>query len=230
MAKGVIQRYEQAGEAAPELMYVDRGCCRERGSTSTEILFEEWVGSGMLIRLDAWHWMHRFDCAVRTDSHPKFAVFKSALAGALFAYNKSDMELLVKAVRAGSENGYNDKTDADIIQQHISNETIKHHVRRITQGNMETFRLVEHAIEVLKGDAGLDENGIPLFKSNDAIDEIWMCQQRHLECIQDPPEMSMYRIAKLSVKNGIQIPYYTCVRGNNSLEGFHNHLPKMIPG
>ena len=54
---------------------------------------------------------------------------------------------------------------------------------------METFRLVDHAIEVLKGDAGLDENGIPLFKSNDATDEIWMCQQRHLECIQDPPEM-----------------------------------------
>ena len=35
---------------------------------------------------------------------------------------------------------------------------------------METFRLGDHAIEVLKGDA--DENSISLFKSNDAIDEI----------------------------------------------------------
>ena len=45
-----------------------------------------------------------------------------------------------------SENGYNDRTDADIIQQQISKETIKHHVRRITYGSMKTFRLVDHAL------------------------------------------------------------------------------------
>ncbi|XP_033110638.1 uncharacterized protein LOC117111750 [Anneissia japonica] len=42
--------------------------------------------------------------------------------------------------------------------------------------------------------------------------------------------MHMYRVAKISTKNGVDIPYYTCIRGNNSLEGFHSHLPKMIPG
>ena len=103
-------------------------------------------------------------------------------------------------------------------------------MHRITLGNQETVRLVDHVIKTLKRDAGRDENGVPLFKSNDTIDEVWSAQQKHLECIQDPPDMAMYSVAKVSNKNGIDIPYYTCVRGNNSLEGFHNHLPKMIPG
>ena len=64
MAKGLMNRYEQAGEPAPQLMYVDRGCCRQHGATSVEKLFSDWVDTGMVIRLDAWHWMHRFDAAV----------------------------------------------------------------------------------------------------------------------------------------------------------------------
>ena len=63
-----------------------------------------------------------------------------------------------------------------------------------------------------------------------AIDELWPSQQRHLECIQDPPDMSMYRVARTTTINNVDVPYYKCLRGSNSLEGFHKSLPHMIPG
>ncbi|XP_039530308.1 uncharacterized protein LOC120480951 [Pimephales promelas] len=59
---------------------------------------------------------------------------------------------------------------------------------------------------------------------------MWASQQRHLECIQDPPGMAMYRVARTTTINGVDLPYYKCVRGSNSLEGFHKALPHMIPG
>lgn len=42
--------------------------------------------------------------------------------------------------------------------------------------------------------------------------------------------MSMYRVARSTSINGVDVPYYKCLRGSNSLEGFHKVLPHMIPG
>ena len=70
MAEGLMARYKRAGEAPPELMYVDRGCCRVLGVSSLEQLFSGWADEGMLIRLDIFHWIHRFDAAIRTNHHP----------------------------------------------------------------------------------------------------------------------------------------------------------------
>lgn len=106
MAEGLMARYERAGEAPPELMYVDRGCCHVLGVSSVEQLFSGWVEGGMLVRLDVFHWIHRFDDALRTDHHPKYALFKSALSAAVFAYNKDDMALLLPAICAGHPTRY----------------------------------------------------------------------------------------------------------------------------
>lgn len=42
--------------------------------------------------------------------------------------------------------------------------------------------------------------------------------------------MSMYRVAHTTKINSVDVPYYKCLRGSNSLEGFHKLLPNMIPG
>ena len=81
MADGVILRYEQANQPVPELMYVDRGCCRAHVPNAVENLFQPWVEKGMVNRLDIWHWLHRFCAAVRTESHPKYEIFMSGLSG-----------------------------------------------------------------------------------------------------------------------------------------------------
>lgn len=41
MAEGLMERYQRAGEAAPELMYVDLGCCCALGVSSLEQHFDE---------------------------------------------------------------------------------------------------------------------------------------------------------------------------------------------
>ena len=230
MAEGLMERYRRAGEAPPELMYVDRGCCRVHGVSHLEQLFSEWADSGMMVRLDIFHWIHRFDAAVRTDHHPKYALFKSALSAAVFSYNKDDMALLIQAIRAGHHSKYESLSDDQIIEMHVSKNDLKHYVRRITVGALETFARVQNAINILKGPAGMDENQVHLFKDAAAIDHVWENQQKHLECLQDPPGRDMYTITKYITRNGVRLPHYSTVRGSNSLEGFHSFLPSMIPG
>ncbi|KAK2825140.1 hypothetical protein Q7C36_019067 [Tachysurus vachellii] len=58
----------------------------------------------------------------------------------------------------------------------------------------------------------------------EANDKVWASQQRHLECIQDPKD-SMYRVAHSMTIKAVDVPYYKCLRGSNSLEGFHKALP-----
>ncbi|XP_016358639.1 uncharacterized protein LOC107701190 [Sinocyclocheilus anshuiensis] len=81
---------------------------------------------------------------------------------------------------------------------------------------------------VLTDTRGVDKNQTRLF--TEAIDNVWESQQQHLECIQDPPDMNMYRLAQTTTINGIDVPCYKCLRGSNSLEGFHKALSNMIPG
>ncbi|XP_053271555.1 uncharacterized protein LOC128429789 isoform X3 [Pleuronectes platessa] len=230
MADGLMERYRRAGEGPPELMYVDRGCCRVHGVSSMEHLFSDWANSGMMVRLDIFHWIERFDAAVRTDHHPKYALFKSALSAAVFSYNKDDMALLIQAMRAGNTTRYASLTDAKMIEIYVSKEDLHHFVRRITLGAQESFLRVQTAINSLKGAAGLDENQVPLFKDAAAIDRVWENQQKHLECIQDPPGRDMYTVMKVVTRNSVRMPYYTTVRGSNSLEGIHFFLPRMFPG
>lgn len=61
----------------------------------------------------------------------------------------------------------------------------------------------------------------------EAIDEMWAAQQRPLECIQDPPDINMYRVAHILTINNLHVPYYKCLCGSNGMEGFHKVLPNM---
>lgn len=42
--------------------------------------------------------------------------------------------------------------------------------------------------------------------------------------------MNMYRVARSTTINNVDVPYYKRLRGSNSLEGFHKALPNMILG
>ncbi|GAA6081712.1 uncharacterized protein LOC108442837 isoform X1 [Tachysurus ichikawai] len=42
--------------------------------------------------------------------------------------------------------------------------------------------------------------------------------------------MSVYRAARSTTINDVDVTYYKCLRGSHSLEGYHKSLPNMIPG
>ncbi|XP_073718453.1 uncharacterized protein [Misgurnus anguillicaudatus] len=194
----------------PINLYIDRGCCKAGSDGRGDSL-----GDGMVVRLDIFHWLHRFDAALQTEAHSKYVT--------RLAYNREDLQLLIKAVRARHPAIMKVVSDEDMVQ-------LKHHVHRVTLGAQETFRLVHLVIEELKGPAGLNESDVSLFKSPADIDEMWASQQRHLECIQDLPGMAMYRVPRTTTINGVDLPSYKGLRGSNSLEGFHTSLLQMIAG
>ncbi|XP_039599300.1 uncharacterized protein LOC120522416 [Polypterus senegalus] len=78
------------------------------------------------------------------------------------------------------------------------------------------------------GDA-TDNMGVPVL-DRDKIQEIWKTQRRHLHCIQDPPGVHLYMQTGQLVKGGITLPVFRCARGSTSLESFHLHLDRFIPG
>lgn len=69
-----------ANQPVPNILDV---CCRAKGPSVVEALFQPWVDCGMVVCLDIFHWIPWFDAAIRTESHAKYSAFKSALAGAL---------------------------------------------------------------------------------------------------------------------------------------------------
>ena len=79
------------------------------------------------------------------------------------------------------------------------------------------------------GDQGLDTLGVPLF-DNEKMMNIWETQKKHVQCIQDPEGVSLYTQTGTCKKGDVVLPKYRCARGSVSLESFHNHLAKFIPG
>lgn len=59
-----MDRFQQASQSVLKIFYLDCGCCR----AAVETLFQGWVDNGMVVHLDIFHWIHRFDAAIRTDS------------------------------------------------------------------------------------------------------------------------------------------------------------------
>ena len=80
----------------------------------------------------------------------------------------------------------------------------------------------DELIQAFKGDQGND--------TLEKIDNIWAEQQKHVACIQDPAGVSLYIQTGTQKKGGVVLPKFRCARGSTSLESFHNHLARFIPG
>ena len=86
----------------------------------------------MVVRLDIRHWLHRWDSVVIRQSHAKYPIFMSCLAGAILAYNASDMEKVVLAIRKGKKD-YSLYTDEEMLA-FVTPHQASSYVRRVTRG------------------------------------------------------------------------------------------------
>lgn len=103
------------------------------------------------------------------------------------------------------------------------------HCRRKTIGEANTIHKIEELIiECLPLTDGL---GYPLLKMDETL-EIWKQEKKHVKCLQDIPDIPIYTIQNYVQKssNGSKVPVYRCARGTTSLESFHMHLNRFIPG
>ncbi|TKS65157.1 hypothetical protein D9C73_028123 [Collichthys lucidus] len=228
MAAGLMRRYQLAGVPHPQLIYVDRDCCNRDGVSRTAALFHEW--GQLIVRLDIWHLMRRFASGVTTESHELYPSFMKQLSHRIFEVDSTDARRLTEAKRSELEgkHGMVGLTDAEVVRR-ISKKEWRLHCRRRTRGAEETALLIQELLDTFCGEAGHDNLGIPLL-DNLRIQDIWSTQRCHLSCIQDPPGVQLYTETGRLTKGGVSLPVYRCARGSTSLESFHLHLNRFIPG
>ncbi|KAM9723716.1 uncharacterized protein ACNS7B_019020 [Menidia menidia] len=115
------------------------------------------------------------------------------------------------------------------VHRHLSREELALHCRRRTRGEETTVGLLEELLSYLMGSHGNDSLGVPLF-DQERMEHIWQVQKKHVKCIQDPPGVALYTKTGELTKGGVRLQVLRCARGSTSLESFHLHLNRFIPG
>ncbi|XP_031172172.2 uncharacterized protein LOC116061928 isoform X2 [Sander lucioperca] len=226
MTAGLVKRYQQAGVDPPVALYVDCGCCTEVGETKLQARFSGWPD--LTIRLDIWHFMRRLALGCTTDAHQLYPIFMSRISACIFEWDAADLALLREAKKQQLlSQGLTSHTDD--ISRHLSREELALHCRRRTRGEETTTRLLEELLQQLIGTNGNDSLGVPLL-DRERTEHIWRVQRKHIKCIQDPPGVSLYIRTGELTKGGVRLPMFRCARGSTSLESFHLHLNRFIPG
>ena len=112
-------------EPVPKMLYMNRGCCRAQGPTAWRLC----SSLGMVVHLDTFHWIHRFDAAIRKDAHSKYTAFKSASWGSagLQPHRPGAAHQGCQSQRPAM---LNTLSDEDVDCHHISREQLKHHMQR----------------------------------------------------------------------------------------------------
>lgn len=174
--------------------------------------------------------MQRFASGVTTDTHELYPIFMKQLSHCIFEVDPGDARRLIEAKRSQLErqHGMVDLSDAEVIKR-ISREEWRLHCRRQTRGAEESTVLIQELLDTFGGPAGLNSLNVPLLNAL-RIQEIWRTQRPHLSCIQDPPGVQLYTQTGRLTKGGVSLPVYRCARGSTSLESFHLHLNRFIPG
>ncbi|CAL8251926.1 unnamed protein product [Merluccius merluccius] len=222
-----MERYRQAAIAPPLLLYVDCGCCISEGSSKLQTRFGEWPD--LHIRLDIWHLMRRLAVGCTTDAHPLYPTFMGCLSACIFEWDAGDLSLLRRAKREQLEReGVPALTDA-AVDARISKRELSQYCRRRTRGEEATISLIGRLLQELGGANGRDLMGVPLLDQV-RMEHIWHVQQRHIKCIQDLPGVQLYTEKGTINKGGVVLTRYRCARGSTSLESFHCHLNRFIPG
>ncbi|KAK0146403.1 hypothetical protein N1851_014286 [Merluccius polli] len=216
-----------AGVEPPQLLYVGRDCCSSHGTSKAAAVFKEW--DKLVVRLNIWHLMRRFASGVTTESHQLYKPFLQQLSLCIFLWDPEDAARLLDAKKRMLEvQGMTFSSDAG-VWRHVSRRDMAIHCRRRTCGVAETERLIGDLLESFGGANGRDTMGIPLL-DQDRIQAIWTEQRCHLQCIQDPPGVELYTETGRLTRGGISLPVYRCARDSTSLESFHLHLNRFIPG
>lgn len=227
MAAGLMKRYREAGEAPPKVMYVDRDCCSQHGPCRVKAMFAEW--DGLQVRLDIWHFMRRFAAGVTTEAHPLYGIFMARLSTCIFEWDPEDVAALRRAKEGELAARRIGNISEEAVTTRITRRELALHCRRKTRGVEETNRLIGSLISLFDSASGKDTLGVPLL-DHERIQQIWQEQEKHVACIQDPEDFLLYIKTGTLKKGGVELCCYRCARGSTSLESFHLHLNRFIPG
>lgn len=161
MADGLMKRYSSAKEINPVVLYTDRECCKLGDKSKYQRLFHQW--SGLVVRLDSWHFMRRLSKACTNESHSLYGTLMSKISAAIFEWDHLDVELLRKAKRnellfAGVKIPL-----SDTVTKAVTRIELPRHCKRKTQGTDATIVLIESLFLSLLNTT--DSLGVPLLQA-----------------------------------------------------------------
>ncbi|XP_029700904.1 uncharacterized protein [Takifugu rubripes] len=227
MAAGLMDRYQSAGVDPPVALYVDNGCCKEVGETKIKAKFGRWPN--LIVRLDIWHFMRRLAVGCTTDAHQLYPTFMARMSACIFEWDATDVAELRRAKKAQLlQEGWPALSDQE-LDKHITQDELALHCRRRTRGEETSIQLLDQLLTELMTGKGNDALGVPLLDTV-RMQHIWGIQRRHVRCIQDPPGLALYTETGSTRKGGVVLKTFRCARGSTSLESFHCHLNRFIPG
>jgi hypothetical protein len=195
------------------------------GPQPVHVWFKPWKCS---VKLDAFHFMRRFNSALHSEHHPLFGTFCSKLSSCIFEWDEKDVKRLREAKKGQLQKEYpgHEPTDT-LVTSSITSTELKKHCRRRTRGVEETRRMIQGLLDSMM--TLTDTMSIRLINSVD-MEQVWEVQQKHLACIQDKPGVEVYvKVGELE-KGGEVLDVLRCARGSSSLESFHRHQCNFIPG
>lgn len=184
----------------------------------------------LIVRLDIYHYMRRLAAGCTTDAHSLYGSFMSSLSICIFEWDPEDVALLRRARRMQMQQEGVPGIPDSLVDKRIPNNDLALYFRRRTRGKETTVRLIDHLLQELMGDRGRDLLGVPLLDGV-RMEHIWHVQKRHVKCIQDIPGVPLYTETGASTtQQGVVLRKYRCARASSSLESFHCHLNRFIPG
>ena len=189
-------------------------------------MFHDW--KKLEVRLDAWHFLRRLACGCSTDSHQLYGTFMAGLSAPLFAWEAGDLQRLRTAKRAELERQRRCPPSADDVDAAITRQELARHCRRRIRPEADIDKDITALLATFGGAGGRDMTGLELLRPS--MGRLWAEQRRHLPCLQDPPRLNLYTQVGEVIKGGVGLPVYRSARGTTSLESFHLHQARFIPG
>lgn len=150
----------------------------------------------------------------------------AGLSDCIFEWDEEDTKLLVTAkVQELASTGVRSPSEL-AAKKAIGREEMARHCRRRTRGAEKTDELITSLLRSLS--EATDTLGVPLFREE--MESVWEEQRKHVKCLQDPLDVALYTITGHLKKGGVTLPILKCARGSTSLESFHLHIARFIPG
>ena len=176
--------------------------------------------------------MRRWAKIATRDSHPLYKQFMRDVSNAIFLWNEEDLDILIKGMRQKLEEQQqlvSHLTDTQIRKRYLSRSDMLLHCRRVTRSPAGITECLEKLVAKYKEPTSTDVHGLPLVRPQD-IDAVWNVQKQHVNCLIDPPDVSLYLKVSETKMGSVMVPVYRCGRGTTSLESFHKHVKEFIPG
>ncbi len=164
-----------------------------------------------------------------TDAHPLYPTFMGCLSACIFEWDAGDLCLLRQAKRKQlMQEGVPALTDI-LVDRSITKKELSLYCRRRTEVRRPPYASLRGCCRSWGGQMG-GTLWVCLCWMRCAWSTSGVAQKRHVRCIQDVPGVPLYTEVGTTTKAGVTLTRYRCARGSTSLESFHCHLNRFIPG